>query len=424
MSSPVRRISPNDWNALVASFPMAHILQTWEWGQSKVRNGWQPRYLVWVQGSQGLVCERWDVIFAPEAARALRSDLPSKNSAMHTNVLAVAMILRRTIPVGGFAARLGVLYSPRGPLLRDWADAGLRGRVLADLQAYARRDGAIFLKIDPDVRLGTGIPGQAGDRPDRTGLNFQQELVAAGWRFSDEQVQFRNTVLLDLSPSEDEILGRMKQKTRYNVRLAERKGVRIRPGTTADLGLLYRMYAETSLRDGFVIREEAYYNNLWGLFMRSQANPGAPTQPGNVDAAALQPQAEPLIAEVEGEAAAALVVFRFAGRAWYLFGMSSQAHREKMPNHLLQWEAMRRARAAGCREYDLWGAPDVFNESDSMWGVWRFKEGLGGEVVRHIGAWDYPSSRLFYPLYTRFLPQVLDVLRRRGRARTRQQMGA
>ena len=97
--------------------------------------------------------------------------------------------------------------------------------------------------------------------------------------------------------------------------------------------------------------------------------------------------------------------------------MSREAHREKMPNYLLQWEAMQRAKAAGCQFYDLWGAPDVFNESDSMWGVFRFKQGLGGQVVRTLGAWDYTPRPFWYKMYSEVIPRVLDVMRSRGKAR-------
>ncbi len=179
--------------------------------------------------------------------------------------------------------------------------------------------------------------------------------------------------------------------------------MQVRLGTPGDLELLYRLYAETSVRDGFVIRDRDYYLDVWGTFERAGL-------------------ADFLIAEVEDAPVAGLVLFRFAGRAWYLYGMSRDAHRERMPNYLLQWEAMRRAKAAVCESYDLWGAPDVFDESDSMWGVFRFKEGLGAQVVRTAGAWDYPSRPLAYVLYTRVLPRVLDLMRRRGRARTRQEV--
>jgi lipid II:glycine glycyltransferase (peptidoglycan interpeptide bridge formation enzyme) len=128
------------------------------------------------------------------------------------------------------------------------------------------------------------------------------------------------------------------------------------------------------------------------------------------------------MAEVVGQAVAGLVLFVFAGRAWYMYGMSRELHRDKMPNYLLQWEAMRAAKEMGAGEYDLWGAPDRFDESDGMWGVFRFKDGLGARVVRSLGAWDYSSRPVFYQLYSRVLPRVLDVMRRRGNAQTRREV--
>lgn len=136
-----------------------------------------------------------------------------------------------------------------------------------------------------------------------------------------------------------------------------------------------------------------------------------------------EPACEPLIAEVDGESVAAIFVFYFAGCAYYVYGMSRNSHREKMPTYLLQWEAMKRAKARSCHIYDLWGAPDVFDESDSMWGVYRFKEGLGGKVVRTLGAWDYAPNPLWYKLYSEIIPRMLDVMRSRGRAKTRQTLG-
>jgi len=289
----------------------------------------------------------------------------------------------------------------------DWSNESLRERVLSDLQSFAKQQGAIFLKIDPDVKLGTGSPGGEDDVIDNGGQAVMSALKRRGWKFSSDQIQFRNTVMIDLSASEDEMLMRMKQKTRYNIRLAGKKGVIVRIGTVDDLPMLYKMYAETSVRDGFVIRDEAYYRTVWQTFMAST-----------------MPTCEPLIAEVDGEPVAAIFVFSFFGRAYYIYGMSRNAHREKMPTYLLQWEAMRRAKAAGCALYDLWGAPEVFDESDGMWGVFRFKQGLGGDVLRTLGAWDYTSKPFWYKMYSEIIPHVLDVMRSRGTSRTKQQIGA
>jgi lipid II:glycine glycyltransferase (peptidoglycan interpeptide bridge formation enzyme) len=235
----------------------------------------------------------------------------------------------------------------------------------------------------------------------------QAELIRRGWAFSPNPVQFRNTATLDLRSPEPELLAGMKQKTRYNLRLAERKGVTVRLGTTVDLDRLYRLYVETSTRDGFVIRPRDYYRDAWGSFMAAG-------------------MAQPFIAEVaEGgapEPVAALVVFRFARTAWYMYGMSSAAHRDKMPNYLLQWHAIRWARAQGCETYDFWGAPDVLDDTDPMWGVWKFTEGFGGAFVRGLGAWDYAPSPALYRLYTNLLPRVLGAMRRRGLAEAREQV--
>jgi peptidoglycan pentaglycine glycine transferase (the first glycine) len=373
--------TPEAWDELIADLPQPHLLQTWEWAQVKEQYGWKARPMIW-------------------------------RSAAREKFSAAAMVLERTISPGGFSARLRVLYIPKGPNL-DWKDVALRGRVIEDLQGFANREKAIFVKLDPDVKLGVGIPGAVDAKEDQCGHTIQSELKQQGWLFSQDQIQFRNSVLIDLTPSEDEMLARMKQKTRYNIRLAEKKGVMVRSARATELAQLYRMYAETSVRDGFLIRGEDYYLTVWKTFQTGVEKRTSTSVPFS----------EPLIAEVDGQAVAAISLFYFAGHAYYIYGMSQDAHREKMPNHLLQWEAMRRAKALGCRDYNLWGAPNEFNENDSLWGVFRFKEGLGGYVSRTIGAWDYTPQPVVYKLYTQILPRILGVMRSRGKARTKQSLG-
>ena len=89
-----------------------------------------------------------------------------------------------------------------------------------------------------------------------------------------------------------------------------------------------------------------------------------------------------------------------------------------MPNYLLQWEAIQRARQAGCTVYDLWGAPDNIQPDNPLWGVYRFKEGLGGKLVRHIGAWDLPVRPFYYKVYMDLLPRFLEIMRRRRQRET------
>ncbi|MBN1811283.1 MAG: peptidoglycan bridge formation glycyltransferase FemA/FemB family protein [Anaerolineae bacterium] len=336
--------SRDHWNTALASLPGPHVLQSWEWGEFKSRYGWQPDRCLWLENDQ------------PCAA---------------------ASVLTRRLGRWPVA----VSYVPKGPTL-DYSDSGLLNRVLAHLEATARHERALFVKIDPDVQADA-----------TAGKAVVEALRRRGWRPSREQIQFRNTMLLDLTRDPDEILAAMKPKWRYNIRLAGRKDVTIRHGQPADLPLLYQMYAETSARDGFVIRPEEYYRDAWGSF---------------IDAGL----AQPFIAEVEKEPVATVIIFHFGERAWYMVGASRDTHRERMPNHLLQWEAMLWAREQGCTVYDMWGAPDVPDESDPMWGVYRFKQGFGGEFVKHIGAWDWPVSQLGCWLYTNVMPRVLDTMRR------------
>jgi lipid II:glycine glycyltransferase (peptidoglycan interpeptide bridge formation enzyme) len=357
-----RVVSKVEWSRLLLGLPRPHLLQTWQWGELKEKYGWQAERIVW----------------RDDGGRAL----------------AAAQVLARSL-----SGHLTILYCPRGPVL-DWSDESVQQGVLADLRRLAADQRALFIKIDPDLAVGRGLPGEPSAVEDPTGAGLERNLAAAGWRPSPEQIQFRNTLILDLAVSEDSLLAAMKQKTRYNIRLAQRRGVRVRLGDDDDLDRLYRMYAETSVRDGFVIRHFEYYLDAWGAFLAAG-------------------MAQPFVAEVGDEAVAGLVVYRFGPTVWYLYGMSRQAHREDMPNHLLQWEAIRWARAQGCRTYDFWGAPDDLDPEDPMWGVYRFKEGFGAQLVRTLGAWDLPLRPIPYRLYQVVLPRFLEILRRRGRAQTR-----
>lgn len=360
-----------DWNRIIAPLPGAHLLQTSQWAEVKAEVGWQATPLTW-KSAEGKI----------EAA---------------------ALLLIRSVRLLRVGPRVSVAYCPRGPLL-DWANAGLRARVFAELLTYARSQGCLFLKIDPELRLGTGVPGREEAWEDPLGGAVLDEMKSAGWHFSASQIQFRNTATLDLNGTEEDWLKRMKQKTRYNLRLAQRSGVTVRVAEESELPFIYKMYAETSVRDGFVIRPESYYLGVWQKFMQAG-------------------MMAPLVAEVEGQLVAGLMLFYFGKSAWYLHGMSTALHREKMPNYLLQWEAMRLAKSQGCETYDLWGAPDTFDGADAMSGVFRFKEGLGAKVLRTCGAWDYVFQPLGYFLYEKVLPQILNVLRRARKQATQQELG-
>ncbi len=347
-----------EWDRAVIGLPAAHALQSWGWGAFKGRWGWTTERLLWDRAG---------------------------------DPVAAAQILARSIPRTPWR----FLYVSKGPAL-DYADTALVDQVLSDLEIYARKVGTLFIKIDPDVPRQCGEPDPE-QPPEAAGQAVLNLLDQRGWRFSPEQIQFRNTVLIDLTVEADEILARMKSKWRYNIRLAGRKGVEVRPGSPADLSIFYQMYAETAVRDGFLIRSQAYYFDVWQQFLAAG-------------------QAEMLLASVGNEVVAGLILFIFGHTAWYIYGASTGQHRNLMPNHLLQWQAMCRAKELGCTRYDMWGAPDVFDESDGMWGVYRFKRGFGGQVMQGLGAFDYPVNPALYWAFTAAMPKARLFLRRlRGR---------
>jgi peptidoglycan pentaglycine glycine transferase (the first glycine) len=353
------------WDRALLSLPNPHILQSWDWGEFKSRHGWRATRLLFDEGA---------------------------------GVVAAASVLQRKVP----RLPLSILYVPKGPAL-DWTDLALARRVLEELERLARRRRALLLKIDPDVYYPERAP-EFSPRP-TCAHELVRLLESRGWQLSDEQIQFRNTLLLDLTRSEDELLAAMKQKTRYNIRLAGRRGVTIRQITSVDsleglsdaLALFYQIYAETAQRDGFIIRPASYYRDAWGIFVQ-------------------EGKAHLLLAEFEGETVAGLIVFTFGSAAWYMYGASASRHRRHMPSYLLQWEAIRQAKAAGCTLYDLWGAPDTLDESDPMWGVVRFKVGMGGRLARGVGAWDLAANRVASQLYRAVMPRYLGWLRSRNRA--------
>ncbi|MEW5956089.1 MAG: peptidoglycan bridge formation glycyltransferase FemA/FemB family protein [Chloroflexota bacterium] len=346
--------NPAEWDRALAALPAGHALQSWAWGDFKSRWGWTAQRLLWT-----------------------RAGLPA----------AAAQILRRSIPRTPWS----FLYTPKGPAM-DYADLSLVEQILAGLETYARRRQTLFIKIDPDVRRQVGEP-QPNSVLDLTGAGVLRVLDRRGWRFSPEQIQFRNTIVIDLTPEPEELLAAMKSKWRYNIRLAGRRGVELRRGAPADLDAFYRLYAATGARDGFLIRPKDYYLDVWSQFLSTG-------------------QAELLLAVVAGETVAGLMLFVFAGTAWYMYGASTDQARQLMPNYALQWAAICRARERGCRRYDLWGAPDVFDESDRLWGVYRFKQGFGGEVVQGLGAFDYPVKRRLYWAFNEGLPRLRALIRR------------
>jgi lipid II:glycine glycyltransferase (peptidoglycan interpeptide bridge formation enzyme) len=275
-------------------------------------------------------------------------------------------LLFRRLPLG-----FSIAYAPR-PMedaVRAVASSP-SSEFRREIDRVCRRRRAAFCRFEPD----------GWD-------NLPEDNLPAFGASAAASIQPRRTIVVDLTESESVILGRMKQKARYNIRLAERQGVIVRAWD--DIPAFHQMLHETGRRDGFGVHSMQYYgwaNQLFGSTGNGQV----------------------LVAEYAGRPLAALMVFARGQRAWYFYGASNVEERHRMPTYLLQWEAMRWAKRQGCLSYDLWGVPDEDEATledgfevtkGGLWGVYRFKRGFGGQLRRSPAAFDViymrPLHRLF-----------------------------
>ncbi len=324
-------VSLAEWNQFLQKYPNAHLLQTAEWGELKSAFGWKPVRIV--SGTVGV------------------------------------QILFRKFPLG-----YTVGYIPKPVMSGQLLVNNLS--VWQEVDSICKRHHAIFLKLEPDLWQ---------DEASSEITNYSRLIT------SPQNIQPPRTIVVDIRGPEEETLSRMKQKTRYNIRLAEKKGVTVR--TWNDIESFHKMILLTGSRDRFGVHSLEYYKRAYDLLHPRQ-------------------MAELLLAEYEGKPLAALFVARNGNRAYYLYGASTDEERNRMPTYLLQWEAMKWAKACGCEQYDLWGVPDEEEETleanfekrqDGLWGVYRFKRGFGGELKRAVQALDRVYNPLLYWAYLRFI---------------------
>ncbi len=272
-------------------------------------------------------------------------------------------ILFKSLP-GGFS----IGYIPKGPVGK------LSDELITEIDRVCREERAVFLKLEPDEWEGNTTI-------------LKDEM--AGWRPS-RTIQPRRTILLDLNQSENDLLAAMKQKTRYNIRLAEKKEIVVKPSD--DVDSFHKMMLITGSRDGIGAHSRSYYEKAYRLFHETD-------------------QCELFFAYFGDIPIAAVMIFATGKTAWYVYGASTEVERNRMPTYLLQWEAIRWARQRGFKTYDFWGIPDVEEEElestfankgshEGLWGVYRFKRGFGGEIKRAIGAWDRVYNPVLYTAYT------------------------
>ncbi len=324
-----------------------NLLQTGFWGELKSRFGWSPLYFI-------------------ADGRPL-------------------LVLCRTLGAGRSLA-----YVPGGPDLPSTAGASLDEywkytAALARILKPLLPPGCIFLRFDPPwgmrlPSLGEGAGEYPGDKL----------KPSAAFTHASMDIQPVSTVILDLKEGSDAVMKGMKSKTRYNIRLAAKKGVEIRTSGIEALPKWYEIYRVTSERDKIALHNYEYYETFFKMSAEGAASGRAPELR--------------LLEAVIDDRVEAGIVISFQGppedrRAVYLYGASSNEKRNYMPAYALQWEAIQQAVAAGCGSYDLFGIPPFNDPNHPMYGLYRFKTGFGGEILHRPGSWDYPFSRSVYTAY-------------------------
>jgi lipid II:glycine glycyltransferase (peptidoglycan interpeptide bridge formation enzyme) len=306
------------WDELVTGNPDGgNILQSRAWGEFKRSFGWTPLY---------------------------RRDDSSG---------VAVLVLQRWIP------GLGRLwYVPKGPGV---CGADALQPIVAGLAAERR---AFTIKVEPEI--------EASDGADRS-------LRAMGLVKAARDVQItRATIIVDLRRDDDALLASFKPKTRYNIRLAQRRGVKVEAVRTSpeNVDTMYELMSATQSRAGFTLRPRRYFAGYWRLH----------------EAAG---QGQLFLASLGGEVLAGVYATFLGAKAWYKDGGSTKHRSEVMAPHLLQWEVMRWLRARGIAGYDLVAVPprDELRAGHPLYGLYRFKSGYNDRITEFVGTWDAVVDR-------------------------------
>lgn len=288
-----------------------------------------------------------------------------------------------------------IAYIPYGPELEP--DAEFQGVFLEELSESLRSFlPAGCINIRYDLYWESYWAGESGDtaggwyqEPDPHSQEFRFNYPTQNWNFRKafSNILPTHTIYLKLNADPEAILMRMKPKTRYNIHLAKRKGVVVRSAGLESIGIWYQLYRETARRNHLLENDLKYFEAI--LTARADAS----RSPAEVRL---------LIAEVDHKPLAALFLIITGNRGSYLYGASSDNHRNFMATYALQWEAIRLSREHGCLEYDMFGISPNPDTTHPLFGLYKFKSGFGGEIYRSLGCWDYPLDVVQYNSFRNF----------------------
>lgn len=290
---------------------------------------------------------------SPEWAK-VKSDWKNEMIVIEENgeIKGTMSILLRKVPI----FNRYIMYAPRGFVCNEHDKETLK-KLTEKAKEIAKKYKAFIFRMDPDIP--------------NTDEEFKSIAKELGYKMKenikniDQVIQPKYVFRLTLTnKTEDELLASFNQKTRYNIRLAIKKGVTVREGTKEDLKIFYDIMKETGSRDNFFIRPLAYFEHIYDCM-----------GPEHVKL---------IIAEHDGTPISAVLPIKYGNKVWYLYGGSSNKYRNLMPNYLLQFEMMKWGLESNCDIYDFRGVSGFKDEHDPQYGVYRFKKGFNGDFVEFV----------------------------------------
>jgi len=344
------RLIPKEANALL---PTDILFQTVYWSRVKSELGWKPHAF----------------------------DIASSGSSSDMLVL--------TKSLGG----IKTAYVPQGPEHRP--DPDRYGCFLEELSDAIREhlDPTLsFIRYDlpwesqySAGKGGNSHPQTWGGRPEARLRELRMNFGTKSWnlRKAPLDLTVADSVIIDLTGTEEEILANMKPKTRYNIRLAERKKVEVLSASADMLPTFYDLYRQTADRNGFSTSDFVYFSALFSVHTCRHDSS----------------EIHFLLAKYGRDILAGAIVGISGTTAIYLFGASSNQNRNLMGPYALQWTAIRLARAKGCRVYDMGAVPPTGDPNHPFYGMYRFKIGFGGSMVHRSGSWDFPIDANHYATF-------------------------
>ena len=283
----------------------------------------------------------------------------------------------RKIPIIG-----NIMYSARGPVC-DLYDEEVIKDLKEGADILAKKYNAVVERVEPDIL--------------KSDEEFRKIITKNGFKIKDDSKDFKDEIQprfvfrLNLKgKTEEEIFAELHQKTRYNVRLATKKGVVIKEGTREDLKEFHRIMIKTGERNNFIIRSLEYFEKMYDEMAPNHM--------------------KLLMAYHEDKPISGIIPIMYGNKVWYLYGASSNSHRNLMPNYLLQWTMIQEAIKMGADMYDFRGVSGVVDESHPQYGLYRFKKGFNADFTEFIGEIYIPYKPLVYKMY-KFSEKAFRTLR-------------